>query len=227
MKILLSLLWKVVSPADSSHSYVDGQGAGALSGHPQKATSWSCYSQQRKLSHYWILLSWAAKWSVLVESYLPGVLFGMGWTAAQQLLRLWGAHRFIWLHLHSFSNLSCSTVLWWSRLMSLYLSHKRAFWLSSSKEMNPRHQDCLMAHCCAGVSVERICDVTLKMPLSLSPNLITFQWMSADQKWECLSKTIFLRIMHFINLFFVGIYTFLTVYKGFRWKLHFFARRVW
>ncbi|XP_064270337.1 putative deoxyribonuclease TATDN3 isoform X4 [Passer domesticus] len=44
-----------------------------------------------------------------------------------------------------------------------------------SKEMNPRHQDCLRAHCCAGVSVEGICDVTLKMPPSLSPNLITLQ----------------------------------------------------
>ncbi|XP_039553697.1 putative deoxyribonuclease TATDN3 isoform X3 [Passer montanus] len=44
-----------------------------------------------------------------------------------------------------------------------------------SKEMNPRHQDCLRAHCCAGVPVEGICDVTLKMPPSLSPNLITLQ----------------------------------------------------
>lgn len=152
--------------------------------------------------------------------YLPGVLFGMGWAAAQQLLGLRG-NTHIWLHLHSFSNPSCSTSPWWCRLMSLNLCHKRAFYFSFSKGMNPRHQDCLTAHCCAGVSVEGICDVKLKMPPSLSPNLKTFQWTSGDQKWECSSKTILLQIMHFINLFFVGIYTFLTVYRGFRWKLHF------
>lgn len=66
---------------------------------------WSCCSQQRQLPPYWIVVSWVAEWSVLVEScHISRCVFGVGWTAAQQFLRLWGStQRCLWLHLHSSS----------------------------------------------------------------------------------------------------------------------------
>lgn len=71
------------------HSYVVEQGAGALSGHSASTEGYLClshllfYSQQRKLSHYRILISWVANWSVLVESCNISQVCCLGWDVLQ------------------------------------------------------------------------------------------------------------------------------------------------